>query len=170
MDTLVWRPEGPLDREARPEEWRRPAARPAAGVPPRRTARTAPPAAAYTVFPVFPDARDRLPLPVAGATVEGAINVFGPSTSGGRPAGAAAGGGGGARVPAYRAGAVAVGAVHGGTVAVQLGACEAADHRRVLEWLRGRARRIADGPGSRSADGPLGAGRCARAAAPVRTC
>jgi hypothetical protein len=38
-----------------------------------------------------------------------------------------------------------VGAVRGGTVAVQLGACEAADLRRVLDWLRERARRIADG-------------------------
>ncbi|MCI0383796.1 hypothetical protein [Streptomyces sp. CNQ085] len=55
------------------------------------------------------------------------------------------GGGNGHPPPAYRAEAVAVGAVGDGTVAVQLGACEAADRRRVLDWLREQARRIADG-------------------------
>ncbi|MBN3931700.1 hypothetical protein IQ279_19040 [Streptomyces verrucosisporus] len=50
-----------------------------------------------------------------------------------------------ARLPAYRAEAVAVGAVSGGTVAVHLGACEAVDRHRVVDWLREQARRIADG-------------------------
>ncbi|MFP8884229.1 hypothetical protein [Streptomyces mangrovi] len=59
--------------------------------------------------------------------------------------GGSGGDGGGARLPVYRAEVVSVGAVNGGTVAVQLGACEAADRHRVLGWLRGQARRIADG-------------------------
>ncbi|MGY1454284.1 hypothetical protein [Streptomyces sp. SS8] len=103
------------------------------------------------------------------------IDVFEPSARAGRPAGAAGnfswrgarlvvrdfvrtagrsglrdhpgrrGGGEAVRLPAYRAEAVAVGAVNGGTVAVHLGAYEAADRRRVLDWLREQARRIADG-------------------------
>ncbi|SEQ47072.1 hypothetical protein SAMN05216481_108183 [Streptomyces radiopugnans] len=104
--------------------------------------------------------------------MEGVIDVLGSCTRTGHPTGAAGnfswrgarlvvrdsartagrsglrgrpGGGGGARLPAYRAEAVAVGAVNGGAVAVQLGACEAADHHRALDWLRGQARRIADG-------------------------
>lgn len=144
--------------------------------------------------------------------MEDVIDVFGPSARTGRPAGAAGnfswrgarlfvrdsarvagrsglrshpgGGGGGeaARLPAYRAEAVAVGAVNGGTVAVQLGACEAADRRRVLDWLRGQARRIADGldPDPRTArwapggalvllpEGPAGADGPADAPAELR--
>ena len=67
-------------------------------------------------------------------------------------------GNGRARVHRYRAEAVAVGAVNGGTVAVQLGSHEAASRRLVLRWLREQARRIADGldPDPRTADWAAG--------------
>ncbi|WP_344324074.1 hypothetical protein [Streptomyces macrosporus] len=52
---------------------------------------------------------------------------------------------GGERVRSYRAEAVAVGTVHGGRVAVQLGSHEAPSRRLALRWLREQARRIADG-------------------------